>query len=158
MPVTAAVIPIAESPQWIDSVILDARENASHRTSVVLHPQNCAMKKLLNDLMPIRAISECDIYADSSPYELLAVVGGVRINAGSDAVAGDYIRLDMHLFDFASEITIAVEGVDEVGTYDLYTYINRTENDSNAANDSCLPLVKALYNYVQSARSYKESV
>ena len=95
MPVTAAVIPIAESPQWIDSVIIDARENASHRTSVVLHPQNCAMKKLLNDLMPIRAISECDIYADSSPYELLAVVGGVRINAGPDAVAGDYIIGDL---------------------------------------------------------------
>ena len=64
----------------------------------------------------------------------------------------------MHLFDFASEITISVEGVEEVGTYDLYTYIRRTEGDTNAENDACLPLVKALYTYVQSARSYKESV
>ena len=75
-----------------------------------------------------------------------------------DAKAGEYIRLDMHLFDFASEITIAIEGVDEVGTYDLYTYIRRTENDTSTENDTCLPLVKALYAYVQSARSYKESV
>ncbi len=75
-----------------------------------------------------------------------------------EAVAGKYIELDMRLFDFASEITIEVEGVEEVATYDLYTYINSIENDGNTGNDNCIPLVKALYSYVQSAISYKEAM
>ena len=49
------------------------------------------MTNLLKVFMSARILSECDIYADSSPYELLAVVGGVRINAGAYAIAYDYI-------------------------------------------------------------------
>ena len=49
------------------------------------------MTNLLKVFMTARILSECDIYADRSPYELLAVVGSVRINAGAYAIADDYI-------------------------------------------------------------------
>ena len=65
----------------MDSEIIEERENASHRTSVVLHPRSCSIKNLLKVFMSARILSECDIYADSSPYELLAVVGSVCIDA-----------------------------------------------------------------------------
>lgn len=74
------------------------------------------------------------------------------------AIAGEFIELDMRLFDFASEITVTVRGVDVIGSYDLYTYISAVENDGDVTNDGCLALVKALYAYVMSARSYKEGL
>ena len=74
------------------------------------------------------------------------------------AIAGEFIELDMRLFDFASEITVTVQGVDVIGSYDLYTYISAVENDGDVTNDGCLALVKALYSYVMSARSYKEGL
>ena len=74
------------------------------------------------------------------------------------STAGDILRLDMHMFDFTSEITVEIEGTDARGTFDLYTYITTIQTDENAENDTCLPLAKALYTYSQSALCYKENL
>ena len=64
---------------------------------MILHPRNCSIKNLLNVFMTALILSECDIYADRSPYELLAVVGSVRINPGSNAVICGYGICDLRM-------------------------------------------------------------
>ena len=95
------------------------------------------------------------IAKDSTVILSYVDVDGKTQSMRYEAKAGQFIQLNLHMFDFASEISIAIDGVAEVGTYNLYTYIHTVENDNYAENDSCLALAKALYTYSKSARAYK---